>query len=436
MKHLLKFSIYLLISFFSSIGNAQWSWTLLEEMPFPTANNAVCEAIIGENKYVYSFGGISEGLISDSIHQRSFKYTVSNNSWTEVQSLPDTLGKIASGASFVQNKIFIIGGYHVAENGMEYSSNKVHIYNPFLDTFEVDGANIPIPIDDHVQLVWRDSLIFVVTGWSNSANVNAVQIYNPSFNSWMMGTSLPNDNTYKAFGASGYILGDTIFYFGGVSGTTNFQAQSHFRKGVINPEDPTQITWSYEGNAPGDASYRAASSGHDKTVFFVGGSSIAYNFDAIAYDGTGAVEPSNRIVTYSTKDDSFQDLDQFFAVMDLRGIAKLGGGNWIICGGIDSLQTVSNRTFLLNNPSLSEINQAIIPPFFEVIEINDEYKIITENVGKIYVFNSMGQLLFQKRKLLADMIINSSKLDSEILIFVYDDGSSVPVSRKIIQVKD
>ena len=176
----------------SSYSQDAWTWTRLADLPIPTANNALTEVYLSGQKFVYSFGGITTGLTHDSIHQRSFKYHVSSDEWTEVPSMPDTLGKIASAASFVNNKIYIIGGYHVDENGNEYSSNKVHVFNPFLDTFEVDAANIPVPIDDHVQAVWRDSLIFVVTGWSNTTNVPDVQVFNPAFNSWIAATDVPN----------------------------------------------------------------------------------------------------------------------------------------------------------------------------------------------------------------------------------------------------
>lgn len=434
MKRVVTIAVFL-FHLVSAYCQDVWTWTPLADLPLPTANNALSEANIAGQKFVYSFGGITTGLTHDSIHQRSFKYHVSSNQWTEVQSLPDTLGKIAAAASFVNNKIYIIGGYHVDEAGNEYSSNKVHVFNPFLDTFEVDAANIPVPIDDHVQAVWRDSLIFVVTGWSNTANVPDVQIFNPAFNSWVSGTDVPNTNFFKSFGASGYILGDTIYYFGGVAGSLSFSARSYMRKGLINPDDPTDIEWIYIGEAPGTPSYRSAASGHNTTVFFVGGASVAYNFDAMAYDGTGLVEPFNRIMRYTSSYQLFtENTEMPYGTMDHRGIAKLGGGNWVIAGGIDSSQVVSNRTFLVHNPALSNINEATIPPFFEVIQEQDQFKIITENVGDITVFNSMGQRLYRSKKILSDLFIAKSDLNGHFLLFVYDDGSNVPVSKKIMLV--
>lgn len=418
----------------SVFAQNEWEWTELAEMPDSTTNNALCGATVNGQKYIYSFGGIGDSLTYADIHQKVFKYNVINNTWTEEVPLPDTLGKIAAAASYVNNKIYIMGGYHVDQNGNEYSSDRVHRYNPSLDTFEVDGTSIPVPVDDHVQAVWRDSLIYVVTGWSNSKNVPDVQIYNPYFDSWLVGSELPDDNTFKSFGASGYILGDTLYYHGGVAGSFSFTARDHLRKGVINPDDPTDINWEFVGNAPGGPNYRSACSGHGSKVFWVGGAEVAYNFDAVAYDGTGVVNPNRRILAFGAKGENYSNtFETDVSVMDLRGIAKLDGGNWVVAGGLDSLQSVSNKTYLLHNDNLSDVDQALQPPFFEVRDMDGYYRVRTENVGNIEVFDIAGRKLFSKRKQLADLIINKSNLEANMLLFIYNDGINVPVTRKMVQ---
>jgi hypothetical protein len=434
MRHILIVFFQWIV--FLGLTQGNWSWVRLANLPIPTANNALTEVVLGTEKFVYSFGGIGENLDIASIHQRTFKYRVSSDVWTEVQSIPDTLGKIGAVASFVRNRIYLIGGYHVDGNGNEYTSNKVHIFNPFIDTFELDGASLPVPVDDHVQAVWRDSLIFVITGWSNNQNVSAVQIYNPYFDSWEMGESVPNNSDFRAFGASGYILGDTIYYFGGVAGSISFLARNYLRKGVINPDNPTEIEWLVDVDLPFTPRYRSACSGHDKTVFWLGGAELAYNFDALAYDGSGLVEPAAKILHHNTRTNNETEVSPTdFGTMDHRGIAKLNGGNWIIAGGIDSLGQVSNRTFLLNNPTLSFIDQMLTPPFFAVSMESGFFRIQTENVGDILVFDTAGKLLMQRRKQLADLLIPAYLLNEHFLIFVYNDGSNVPVSRKIVNMR-
>lgn len=325
-----------------------WTWVELDTMPKRVSNNAVVEGFIGNNAFVYSFAGIDSTKTKSGINLGSYRYDVTNGSWMTLPALPDTMGKIACGVSRVGDKLYIIGGYYVLPNGNEISSDKVHVFNITTNSFEADGAKIPVPIDDHVQCVYNDSLIYVVTGWSNTNNVSDVQIYNPTLNQWTVGASTPNDNYFKAFGASGTIIGDTIFYNGGVRGGFNFSAISFTRKGIIDPNDPTQITWSQITDNPGSPGYRMACSHYQNKAFWIGGGGVAYNYNGIAYYGGAGVEPLDRILQYSS--DTFlwdEGLGTPFQVMDLRGIAQISDTEWIICGGMTSGQEVSNRTFLI-----------------------------------------------------------------------------------------
>jgi len=112
---------------------------------------------------VYTFSGITMGLGSSDIHRNAYRYNVSANTRTALPDVPDTLGKIAAAASVVGDTAYVIGGYHVL-NGPPYevSSNRVHRLDLSTDTWMPNGANIPVPIDDQVQAVWRDSLIYVI----------------------------------------------------------------------------------------------------------------------------------------------------------------------------------------------------------------------------------------------------------------------------------
>ena len=162
--------------------------TEMSPMPERVTNNAVVEGFVNGVPYVYSFAGLDSTKTYSGINLRSFRYNTQTDEWESIAPLPDTLGKIAASASRIGDIIYIIGGYHVLANGSEISSDKVHRYNTQTNEYLTDGAPIPTPIDDQVQVVWRDSLIYVVTGWSNTNNTNKVQIYNPTTNQWMQGT--------------------------------------------------------------------------------------------------------------------------------------------------------------------------------------------------------------------------------------------------------
>ena len=168
------FKYLILLLFFPAITFSQtgWTWTELNSMPERISNNAVTQGIDGSgNVNVYSFSGIDSTKLYSGINLKSYRYNVTTAIWDTIASLPDGQGKIAAGASTIKNKIYIIGGYYVNANGSEVSSAKVHVYDPVTNNYLLDGVDIPVAIDDHVQAVWRDSLIFVVTGWNNNNNV-------------------------------------------------------------------------------------------------------------------------------------------------------------------------------------------------------------------------------------------------------------------------
>lgn len=417
-----------------------WTWESMSSLPEQTSNNAVVEAEVLGEKYIYSFGGIGAGKTHSTIHNRSYRMKVTDNVWESIPDIPGVPRKIAMGASYVKGKIYILGGYSVAPNGNEKSYDSVHIYNPELNVFEPKGSAIPIPIDDHVQAVWRDSLIFVVTGWSNSGNKPDVMIYDPTFNSWQIGTSVPNDNTFKAFGASGSIVNDTIYYAGGASTESDFPAEPYLRKGVIDPLNPTNITWTQEENIIEGNLYRSAAITFQNSIFWIGGSSKSYNYNGVAYDGTGGVNPITSIFEYNASNKTWMNhLYQPKSIMDLRGIAKLSENEWIICGGMEENQVVSNNVYKITyNP----IGLPNLEPVF-VNELSNQIQIYpTISDDKIWI-KSKDKIkeMTMKNCFGADVKVNLVKGENVISVNHLPSGmyhlsvqliSGTQVSKKII----
>ncbi len=432
----------LIIAFFTGVvcvvsikAQTGWTWTELNTMPKRVSNNAVVEGFVGNDAFVFSFSGIDSTKSHQGINLGSYKYDVTNGNWETIANLPDTMGKIAAGASLVNGKIYIIGGYHVLANGGEVSSNKVHIYNPATNSYEADGAPIPLAIDDQVQCVWRDSLIFVVTGWSNTGNKKDVQIYNTYTNTWQAGTDLPYNNDFLAFGASGTIIGDTIIYNGGVKGGTVWASVAKTRIGIIDPNNPTQIAWSLADDNPGAAGYRMACSYHENRAFWVGGAGTAYNYDGLAYSNGAGVEPLERILQF--KNDTYlydEGLGTPYGVMDFRGIAKISDTKWIICGGMESGQTVTNKTFLLEiDPVIAgleekDLDLSIFPnPAVDVISF-------TENKnGSSYVITDMQGRKVKKGLLRNNSIEISEMISGNYILIINNDSDEIIARTRFVK---
>jgi len=344
----------ILLTLFSLHLSAQGAWQVitLADMPEPVSNNAVAT----NGTYVYSFMGIDSTKLYSGIHLKGFRYDIANDTWDTIPPVPDNLSRIAASASEVNGKIYIIGGYHVYSSGTEVSSNKVFIYNPDSNSYST-GANIIIATDDHVQAVWQDSLIYAISGWSNSGNISVVQLYDPVQDSWSMASSLPGSSDYEAFGASGVIIDNTIYFTGGVTDTWVFSMIPKLRTGVINPGDPSIINWSIIDDSLGALYRSGAGIFNDEPIWF-GGADKAYNYDGIEYGSGLGVEPLNRVTTYHPLLSSFsEESGGIVPIMDMRGIVQIDTNKFIIAGGMGPGQQVSDKTYLLEYviaPGISE----------------------------------------------------------------------------------
>jgi Kelch motif len=399
MRNHYFFKIILLLIVSIEMNAQQFTVTEMATMPKSITNNAVTNATVAGSPYVYSFGGLDSTKLFSGITLNSFRYNVLTDTWSAIANLPDTLGKIASAASVVKNKIYIMGGYHVLSSGAEISSNKVHVYDPENNVYEADAASIPIAIDDQVQAVWRDSLIYVITGWSNVTNVPNVQVFNPTSNTWLVGASVPNTTIYKAFGASGVIVGDTIFYYGGASTAVNFPAQSKLRMGIIDPINPTIITWSNPSNF--ENTYRcAATSDSLGNVYFLGGSSVSYNYNGIAYNGSGGVNPNVNYDYFNVTNPTAWDSLLAPLPMDLRGIANTSADIKYIAGGMETGQVVSHKTLKLQLAHTIGIQESSLAEN-ELIIFNNrnnnyilfQLKNKNDKINRIDVLNLQGEKL-------------------------------------------
>lgn len=401
-----------------------------------TSNNVVCEGFSNNTPYLYSFGGIDSTKQYSGIHLESFRYNPANGQSMALPNIPDTLGKIAMGISRIENIIYLTGGYHVYANGSEKSSDKLHRFNTTTNQFLTDGAPLPIATDDHVQAVWRDSLIFLITGWSDVGNIPDVQIYNPSNNSWSIGTSVPN-GSYRSFGSSGTIIGDTIYYFGGAYSTSGFNIQNKLRKGIINPDNPQDITWTVSTPDQNTVGYRMASTTVGNQVHWIGGSNKTYNYNGIAYNGSGGVEPNHRDLYLSRfNDDTFnENVNSEPIPMDLRSIAKVNDTTQYLIGGMLSGQEVTNKVFKLQwtNNAL-EIESYKKPEVFSIEQnpVINTLHIYSEHPLQLNLYTVLGERILRIQKESGHSEYNIQSLNPGIY-FIGESHKETELQKIIIQ---
>ncbi len=321
-----------------------WTASRGPDLPMATANNAVAVALVDGEPRIFSFLGLGVGRDYAAITRRAFVLDVAAARWEPLPDVPGPVGRLAATAQAIGSRVFLFGGYSVAADGLETTSPATDIY--FVgERRYVRGADAPVPLDDTVSGVWRDRLIYLVSGWSTDRTVTTVQAYDPKADRWLAATPIPGT---PVFGHAGGLIDDTIVYCGGAKmlggGTPKYGPSHECYRGDIDATDPTIIEWRTIATHPGPPRYRAAA-GAVRTathagILFVGGTSNPYNYNGTGYDGRPA-EPEPSSWLYDPARDTWvagPTLDE--PSMDHRGLVEAGDAWWIV-GGFGGGQAVS-----------------------------------------------------------------------------------------------
>ncbi len=326
-------------AFFSLSIVADWAfsadWITHAPLPEPLANNAITTHSFGDTCYVYSFMGIDTTKAWSGITRHAWRLNTTTDTWQALPDVPGSVGRIAALAFSFGSKVYLFGGYSVASDQSETTWGAVDIYDPATNTWS-SGSPIPVPVDDMVGGVWRDSLIYLVSGWSQTTVVSNTQVYDPAMDTWAQATPFPIGGT---FGGAGGIVGNWFIYVDGVRG--NFLMRENVHRGLIDPNDPLSVTWAVSGKHPGESLYRMASGnvpGDTTSLLFAGGSDNAYNFDGIGFNGQPS-EPTGQMWYYFPSTNKRRQVaDKETPTMDHRGFPTCGDRMYIAGGMIGGQQ--------------------------------------------------------------------------------------------------
>jgi hypothetical protein len=110
--------------------------------------------------------------------------------------------------------VYLFGGYTVDSAGAERSVPGLDVWDPGANRWSA-AAPMPLPVDDAVSAVWRDSLVYLVSGWHDTDNTTRVQIYDPAIDRWRDATPIPGPGV---LGHAGGLVGNTRIVGGMRSG--------------------------------------------------------------------------------------------------------------------------------------------------------------------------------------------------------------------------
>ncbi|HXG00179.1 MAG TPA: kelch repeat-containing protein, partial [Bacteroidota bacterium] len=220
-------------------------WTSLPASPNALSRSCVAYIRIADTGYVYQFGGGS-GTQLNSVA----RFNTVTNTWTNTGFAQMPLAVSAGTAITIgDSNIYVFGGENAAAT--LGSTQKYNVYTNTWTTL----APMPTPVTDAAVVKYRDSLVYVIGGGNGLFGTvvnSAVQLYNVRTNTYTAATPYPVAVAMTGAG----IFNDTIIVTGGWTGTTG-NALTY--KGIINPADPTQITWTAVAPYPAGGVTRMAS---------------------------------------------------------------------------------------------------------------------------------------------------------------------------------
>lgn len=320
-------------------------------MPAAISNNAVAIIEEADGFRLYSFMGLNAGKTWRDISRQAFEYDSGTGRWSELPPVPVESGRLASIAAAVAGQLYLFGGYTVDEDHEEVSTPEVLRFDPRTRSY-TRVADMPLPVDDSVALVYQDRWVLLVSGWHKNANVAAVQVYDTQLNTWSRSTDWPGA---AVFGHAGAISGEHILVCDGVrlvvgpDGKRDFSASSECWRGRIVGADPGQVQWDAVMPHPGEPRYRmgAAALPGVHRVLFAGGSTNPYNYNGIGYDDVPS-EPSAAALAYDFHSGQWsQHLASAEATMDHRALACTSDRCYLV-GGMRERQQVAASTVMVD----------------------------------------------------------------------------------------
>ncbi len=309
---------------------------VVSELPVAHANNAVAIVPSDSGATFYSFNGLRAGKTHEDVSNDAFACQVPAGVCTAIEGPPVSKGRLASVAVFLDDRIFLFGGYTVAEDGTEVSTPEVYALNPQTGEYQ-RRADMPAPVDDTVAFHYANRYIYLVSGWHDTGNVSLVQVFDTWEDQWFMATDYPGSPVFgHAGGAVGgrFVVSDGVAVIGEENGTRQFGAVDEAWMGEIDREDPSVIHWTRLAPHPFGPLYRMAAVGdeaHNRIVFYGGGDN-PYNFDGVGYDGVPA-QASDVLFAIDMETKIWSEIGRTGRPsMDHRGLMIWDGAYWTLGG--------------------------------------------------------------------------------------------------------
>ena len=190
-------------------------------------------------------------------------YDPSTGQFTNTTSMPQER-ESAIGVALTNGKVLVAGGYGATTGHLKTAL----LYDPSLNTWTTLSSQMnTVHYGGAATVLMNDGRVIIAGGWSPSTGVSAIEIFNPSNNTFTSAASLPSFSFGRG-GVTGHLLNSgLVVFFGGSSGIGNLADTA-----VLY--DPVSNTMTTEANTMRWWRYQQASAKlNDGRVIIIGGNS-------------------------------------------------------------------------------------------------------------------------------------------------------------------
>ena len=180
------------------------TWTAVADYPIPVLDGCMAKDETGTG-LIYSVTGVSNGANTAS----DYVYDPSTDTWTAFANFPNG-GLEKPTCAFINGKLYVADGW----DGSGNNSAALNIYDPSTDSWST-GASTPYSTGGGAVGVALNGKLYVIGGCQNGSSCpgdSAVEVYDPSSDSWSSAAAYPGA---MAWGACGAIAGE-IYCAGGI----------------------------------------------------------------------------------------------------------------------------------------------------------------------------------------------------------------------------
>jgi len=188
-----SFTLYTDAYRYNPVGN---SWQGLASVPITDGIGGLALGYWRDTIYLIG-GHVSDGMTYHNASNRLYKYSITGNTYTTGTNVPYNISEAAYATvrnSSGDSSVFIFGGCRDYDDTWGTPSNfTTNTYEYRFSTGSwTSRASLPGPARAGAVAAVLRGKVYVIGGYTGSADVNRVDIYNPSSNSWSTGPSLPS----------------------------------------------------------------------------------------------------------------------------------------------------------------------------------------------------------------------------------------------------